>query len=218
MEEPKVDKMLDKANPDAELSDKDQMQVDQYIQVLTELLHSPKSRDSVTDTLTASPDPFDSVPLAAMKTNDMGVNLMKQSGVDVHFGIQLAASTFLISDLLHLGYAAAGWEQLDQQEMADIYEDTVQMVIERGLEDGSIDPIQLQLETEPLMTENQRAGGNALGQQGGVPEELQQGAMIEQHTNKKMRQSDSMRAKTDSLKAQKGAKQGMTQQALGGPQ
>lgn len=218
MEEPKVDKMLDKANPDAELSDKDQMQVDQYTQVLTELLHSPKSRDSVTDTLTASPDPFDSVPLAAMKTNDMGVNLMKQSGVDVHFGIQLAASTFLISDLLHLGYAAAGWEQLDEQEMADIYEDTVQMVIERGLEDGSIDPIQLQLETEPLMTENQKAGGNALGQQGGVPEELQQGAMVEQHTNQKIRQSDSMRAKTDSLQAQKGAKQDMTQQALGGPQ
>jgi hypothetical protein len=218
MEDPKVDKYTDKAQPGQEVSEKDSKAVANYVQVLTELLHSPKSRDSVTDTLTSAQDPFLVIPQTAMSTNDMGVNLMKQSGIEVPFGIQLAASTYLISDLIHLGYAAAGWEQLEEEDIASIYEDTIQMVIERGLEDGSIDPIQLQLEVEPMLDENQRAGGDALAQQTGLGNEPSQGAMVNQHVDSKMREKEGQMAKEQALGNQQKMQSASNEQALqGGP-
>lgn len=213
-EDPKVDKYTDK-QPDAELSAQDQSSVDQYIQVLTELLHSPKSSDSVVGILTASPDPFDSVPQAAVSVNDMGVNMMKQSGIDVHFGIQLAASSFLITDLIDLGYAAAGWEELTDEDIAGIYEDTLQIVIKRGLDDGSIDPIQLQLEVEPMMDENQMAGGKHLQAQAGLEDAPSKGAMVDQHTQGKVRQREGEIVKEQALKRKQ---ESQPQQALQGGQ
>jgi hypothetical protein len=218
--DPKVDKYTEGATgtPDPEMEKK----ANQYKQVLTELLHSPKSRDSVTATLTSSPDPFDSVPTAAVATNDMGVNLMKQSGHDVDFGVQLMTSDFLITELIHLGYAAAGWEELTEEDFAGIYEDTIQTVIERGLADGSIDPIQLQLEIEPLLDENQMAGGKHLQKQAGLEDGPSQGAMVDQQVQGKVRQKEGQMAKQQALSKQKEsqgqAPQAMPQQALQGAQ
>lgn len=207
MEDPKVDKYVQEVGEDGapELSPEQQRSVDAYIQVLTELLHSPKSRDSVVATLTASPDPFDCVPTAAVATNDMGVNLMKQAGQDAHFGIQLGASHFLITELIHLGYAAAGWEDLTEDEFNGIYEDSLQMVIERGLADGSIDPIQLQLETEPLLDENQRAGAKAFQQEAGLEDEPSQAAMVDQQVSSAVRQKEGQIAKKQAVDRKKEA-------------
>lgn len=219
MEDPKVDKYVQNVTEEGgpEVSSKDKAMVDKYVQVLTELIHSPKSRDSVVNTITSAPDPFDVVPQAAVSTNDMGVSLMKQNGTEIGFGIQLSASTFLITELIHLGYAAAGWEDLSEEEFAGIYEDTIQMVIERGLADGSIDPIQLQLEVEPLLDENQRAGAKAFQQEAGVADEPSQAAMVDQQVSGAVRQKEGQMTKQQALSRQKEA-QTQPQQALQGGQ
>ena len=175
-------------------------QVEGYISVLNELLHSEKSRDSVTDVLTSNPDPFMTLPQAAVSTNDMGVNLMQQSGVKVSFATQLAASTYLIEDLIHLGYAAAGWENLSEEDIAALYEDTLQIVIERGLADGSIDPIQLQLDVEPLMDEDMQRAGQHFADQEGLGSEPSNQAMVGQYANVQEQ-------KTAQTQAKSGAKQ-----------
>lgn len=215
MEDPKVDKYMEGVPSGAEGEEgeaqdpKMKSKVDAYVSVLTELLHSPKSRDSVTDVLMKDSDPFNTVPQLAVSVNDMGVNLMKQSNVEVPFSVQLAASTYLIEDLIHLGYAAAGWDQLDDTDIAGIYEDTLQIVIERGLKDGSIDPIQLQMETEPMLNENQKAAGQYGAQEAGLDSAPSQGAMIDQHTKGKLRQAEGRQAKKTAVNAQTAQSQAM---------
>lgn len=179
-----------------------QKKVDGYSTIITKLLHSEKTRDKVVDMIKSSTDPFAAVPQAAMTVNDMAVNMMEQSGKQVDFGVQIAASPILIGDLLELGVATKQWEPVDEGETEAIMEDTFQMAIERGLEDGSIDPIQLQAEIEPLMNEDQKRFGATVGKEAGTPIQPNQNAIIDQIANDKVRKNEARNAKKAALKKQ----------------
>jgi len=189
-------------------------QIQSFTSVIMELLHSPKSRDSVTDVLMSNEDPFVTVPMVVLQTNDMAVNLMKQKGVEVPFNIQLAASAALLEDVIHLGYAAVKWEELTEEDIAALYEDVLQAAIERGLSDGSIDPIQLQLEVEPLMDEDQKRAGTRFKEDAELGDEPSQGAMVNQHVGSKMRKQEALNAQRQNK--DKAALQGQMKPQQGG--
>jgi len=185
-----------------QVDDRTKGQVEDYVSILMHLIHGEETRATVMEILTGDPkspsDPFMGVPQAAVSVNDMGVNLMKQSGAGVSFTVQLGASVFLINDLIELGYAAGLWEKQDEQETAALFEDSMQIVIERGLADGSIDPIQLQLDTESLMSEDQRRAGDSLAAASGMESKPSQQAMTQQYADEQVRKVKQSASKASS--------------------
>jgi len=198
-----------------EVDPKMKKQIDSYTSVLMNLLHGEKTRNHTEEMIKASKDPFIAIPNTAVSVNDMGVNLMEQSGVEVPFGVQLASSEYLLGDIVELGMAMGQWQEIPEEELKGIYEDTLEIVIERGLKDGTIDPIQLQLDVEPLMDEDQARAGNALRQQTGTPESPSNQAMVEQYSNAKANRASQLQAKSG---AKQKAIQGrqVANKALGG--
>jgi len=175
-----------------------------YETVLKNIIHGEETRDDVIEMLTSVPDPLVSMPQAAMTINDMGVATMKQGGVNVSQEVQMVASGFLLDDLSMLGEATQTFT-MGEEEMAAVMEDTFQIYVERGLEDGSIDPIQLQLETEKLMSKEQIAAGVTMGQ-GKVPQKPNQQAATAQYTQGQVKKAEE-NIKGQQLKKEAVAKQ-----------
>lgn len=219
---PPVERIVPEDNsnrPDQEL-DQDQMkakdEIEKYNTVLMTLLHSEKTRDKVMDILSSGQgDIFTSVPQAAVTVNDMGVNLMGQSGGVVSPGTQLGSSQYLIEDLIQLGMAKGLWEEPTEEELLGLVEDTIQIVIERGLADGSIDPIQLQLEVEPLMNEDQKRVGVMMQEEQSMASEPSQEAVVDQYVNSQMTKAAERQVKRDAMAAAKNTKVNQRQAGIG---
>jgi len=194
--------------PGQEVDPKMKGQVDNYVSVLMNLLHNEKTSDDVMGMLGTNGDIFEGVPNAAVAINDMGVNLMSQGGEEISFAVQLGASVFLMGDLIELGYAAGLWEQPTEEEIAAVYEDTLQVVIERGLADGSIDPIQLQVDAEGMMSEDQKRAGDGFAQAKGMGGEPSQQAMTQQYADRQVNKQKQKQAKTGTQQTALAGRQG----------
>lgn len=153
-------------------------QMEGYKTVLSKLMHSKEMRSQTMDMLKAGP-PEVAVPQAALQINSNAERLMQQKGLRLTSEVKLAGATFLVGDLIELGNAGRIWENpVDEEESKMIFQDTLQDYIQTGLEDGSIDPIQLQQDTEPLLNDQQRQVGSQIAQQEGVPMEVNQNQMM----------------------------------------
>lgn len=169
--------------------------VDHYVTVLMNELHGPETRDEVLDILKSSDDPYITIPQAALAVNDMAAMKVQQAGGRLDLNTQFQASQYLVSDLMEIGNAF-GLFKVDQKDFGDLLEDSLQGYIERGLEDGSIDPIELQLTAEGFMTQNQKVGGHYLAQEHGMPYEPQQQqviAQVERSTARRVKSEESAR-------------------------
>ena len=174
--------------------------ISNYSSVLMNLIHNEKTAQEVMAMLTGDPespsDPFITVPQAALNINDMAVNLMKQSGHDITLDLQIASSIYLVSDLIELGIASDLWADLSEEDIGGVFEDFLQLVIERGLKDGSIDPIQLQLEAEQFMPEDMKKASLEEAEMRGMGSEPSQQAMTQQYANQQVNKERQGAAKT----------------------
>jgi len=93
-----------------------------YSIVLMKFLHGPKTRDMIMDILKSSQEPFDTVPEAMNKLNDIASKTAEQGCQNISQDVQLAASVFLFSDLVDLG-EAAGIFQVPEEERIELYQD-----------------------------------------------------------------------------------------------
>ena len=158
---------------------KKQDKVDSYVVALMNELHGSETRDDVLDILKNGKDPYIGIPEAAMAVNDAAVAKFEQNGVKVDLNTQFNASQFLINDLMEIG-SKFGFFEVTQDDFAPLLEDSLQTYVERGLKDGTIDPVELQLTAEKFTTENQRIAGLYHGQENGVPPAPQQQQIIYQ--------------------------------------
>ncbi len=145
--------------------------VDRYVGLLSKLLHSPDTRDMVSQML-AQGDPMMTIPETALTVNDQAEMMYKQNGQKPDLDTLAAGSQFLINDLVEIGNAGGlfNLDLSDDELSMKLLKDTMQPYIQKGLKDGSIDPVELQKKVEPLMKE---AGnydqGMMLAEQGGIP-------------------------------------------------
>ncbi len=153
--------------------------IDSYVVALMNELHGSETRDDVLDILKNGKDPYIGIPEAAMAVNDAAVAKFEQNGVEVDLNTQFNASAYLVNDLMELG-SKFGFFEVTQDDFAPLLEDSLQTYIERGLKNGTIDPIELQLTAEKFTSENQRIAGLYYGQKNGVPPALQQQQIIHQ--------------------------------------
>ena len=120
--------------------------------------------------------------MAALKINEQASALMEQKGLRMTDDIKLACSIFLVSDLAEVGNAGAEWEDpVDEEEIKLIYQDTLQDYIHQGLKNGTIDPVELQQSTEPLLSKQQQQLGSQAAERSGVPLAPTQQQMMASH-------------------------------------
>lgn len=192
----------------ASLDPKTQQKVESYVSVLMNELHSPDTRDDVLEILKSSKDPYMTVPQAAMTINDQAQSKITKQGGRVDTNTMFLASQYLVSDLMEIGNTF-GVFKVGQEDFKELYQDSLQMYIQRGLKDKSIDPIELQTTAEKFMTDNEKIGGHYLAEKQGLPFEpqtTQMMAQVEQKTTAKVQAQEADRRSQE-------AKQQMDQQA-----
>ena len=103
-----------------------------YQTVLSNLMHGKENRSNVIDLLSGYSDPELAVPATALVLSDQSKKMIDQKIPDE---LIIGTSAFLVEDLFMLGVAAGLWENPGEEEIKNIYQDTVQDYIQRGLHD-----------------------------------------------------------------------------------
>lgn len=189
--------------------------IDSYVVALMNELHGSETRDDVLDILKNGKDPYIGIPEAAMVVNDAAVAKFEQNGVNVDLNTQFNASLYLVNDLMEIG-SKFGFFEVTQDDFAPLLEDSLQTYIERGLKNGTIDPIELQLTAEKFTTENQRIAGLYYGQENGVPPAPQQQQIIHQLQQNAAREATEKERKKQAIALQQQQQQLMAQAQQGG--
>lgn len=149
-----------------------QGQVDSVVAGLMRITHGKETRNSILEQLKTGP-PETSIPTTMM----MVVSLFEQGASSknktIPQDVKVASYVTLVLDLIELSNAA-GLSKInleDQNAVSIILENSLKKYIEKGLKDGTIDPIALQKQIEPLMSPEQKAVGQSAAQKTGIPME-----------------------------------------------
>ena len=181
-----------------------QRELDVYNTSTMQLIHSQETRGPVVDMLKSAPIE-QSVPSTALYINEQLESKMKPST-----DVVLANSVTLVSDLLELSEAAGISAVPDEAGIKNIYQDTLQSYIEKGIKGKTIDPVELQKSVEPLMNKEQRAMGMQGANQGSLP-----GAPTNEMASQKMVE-DAVAKEQAKAKEHQGLMQGLAENAVPG--
>ena len=144
--------------------------MEDYQTVMMQVLHAPETRDGVVDMLSSAPA-AQSVPATTLQINDMVESkVAKSSGQPVDAAVKVAGAVYVVQDLVEMGNQGGFWEQeVGEEEMGFLLEESMKQYIHRGLADGSIDPVELQQSIEPMMNDTQMEVGGMIAQEAGLP-------------------------------------------------
>lgn len=140
-----------------------------YIGGLMKMLHSKKTAP-VIDEMLQSGDPAQTIPEIALMVNQQMETEISKKSAPPSLETLLQAGVYLVSDLIEIGNAGGFFDIRDEQQVQPILQNTLQTYIERGLKNGTVDPIELQAKVEPLMSEESRNIAMQAAQKGGLPE------------------------------------------------
>lgn len=160
-----------------------QREIEAYISGLSKMLHGKETRNQVLSML-KSAEPQIAIPQTALTVNMQMEQAISSKGKKPSLDVLAAAAQFLVGDLLEIGNAAGIFNIQDEQQIGAILTDTMQQYIEKGLKDGSIDPIELQQKAEPLMDEEHRALGMEAAKRTGIPLEPDQNTAMQAYGRK----------------------------------
>jgi hypothetical protein len=106
--------------------------------------------------------PEQSLPFTALQVNSLVEGGVKEKqGSDIDTTVKVAGAIYLVADLIEIGNASAGWG-ITEEQATPLLQETMKQYIHQGIRDGSIDPVALQQDTEPLLNEAQRDVGMQL--------------------------------------------------------
>jgi len=158
-----------------------------YLTGLMKMLHSKETSKDVVGMLGSAP-PETSVPETALQVFQMfDGEIQKGSKEETPLQTKLHGAVYLIQDLIEIGNSAGVWDQevIAEESFGEYLKTFLQTYIQKGLEDGSVDPVELQEAVEPLMDEQQKADGMSAGAALGVPEGAGIDTAMETYASKK---------------------------------
>jgi hypothetical protein len=156
-----------------------------YVSGLMKMLHAKETSPAVVKMLSSAP-PEQSIPQTALTINQNFEQQLK--GKKPSLETSLVGGVYLVKDLILIGNTAKVFN-VPEEGLGPILKTTMQKYVEAGLKDGSIDPIELQKKTEPLMTEEQRAQGLSHGEKLGIPQEPGTRQAMETYASQRVRKS-----------------------------
>lgn len=151
---------VDKLIQGQEVDEETQHQMDAYIMTLMNIVHSDQTGNSMVELLKAGP-PEQSVPQASLEANAIVEKALKGKGIEPKDEVKMAGAMYLAADLTELGNSSGAWEQPveDPQAVIGYFQSTLQKYVHKGIKEGTIDPVELQAQTEPMLNEQQLAVG-----------------------------------------------------------
>lgn len=147
-----------------QLSRKDQA----YIGGLMKMLHSKETSSTIDEMLQAGP-PEQTIPEISMMVSRQMEDAVSKKATKPELETILKGGIYLVSDLIEIGNAGGFFQIESEEQVQPIMQATFQKYIETGLEDGSIDPIELQAKVEPLLNEQQIQVGSEAASGSGIP-------------------------------------------------
>jgi len=163
-----------------------EQEVQSYVMGLSKILHGQKTQPQVISMLKSGGEPEKLIPQVALMINDQMEQAVKGKGKKPSLEVLVAASQFLVGDLIEMGNAVGTFQIESEEQVAPILKNTMQMYIEKGLKDGSLDPIELQKKVEPLMTEEHKSLGIEATKRSGLPEAPGQLTAMEAYARQRM--------------------------------
>ena len=185
-ETPQVPKGNPQAPEEQQIDPKVEREVQAYVMGLSKMLHGKKTQPQVVQMLKSGGPPEQLVPQVALLVNDQMESAVKQKGQKPSLEVLLGAAQFLVGDLVEMGNALGVFQVETEEQVAPILQNTMQTYIEKGLKDGSIDPIELQQKVEPLMPEDMRQKALGIAEANGLPAEPNQMTAMEAYAQKRM--------------------------------
>lgn len=169
-----------------QLDPKVEKEVQAYTMGLSKMLHSKKTQPQVVQMLKSGGDPETLVPQIALLINDQMETAVKQKGQKPSLEVLLGAAQFLVGDLIEMGNAMGIFQIETEEQIGPILQNTMQKYIEKGLKDGSVDPIELQQKVEPMMPEDMRQKALGIAEAEGIPSAPNQLTAMEAYAQKRM--------------------------------
>ena len=148
-----------------------------YLTGLSKMLHGRDTSGQVIEILKSAP-PDQSIPQAALTVNSQMEGAVREAGQEPSLEVLLNAGIFLVNDLVEMGNAA-GIFQLEGEAIGPILQSTLKQYIEKGLAEGTIDPVELQEKVGPLMDEEHTALGTEAAALSGIPQEPNEGTAMQ---------------------------------------
>lgn len=193
-------------------------EMDNYVTSIMYVMHNPKTADSVVNMLAAAP-PEQSIPETALYLNGMvEKSFASKRSAPVSTEVKLAGAAYAVADLAELGNVSGVWDkEVAQEEIQPLLSSTVKKYVKKGLADKTIDPIQLQKETESLLTDEQKQMGLSFAEGLGMPAEPTAGMAMDTYAQKKTAPLQEENAQLKSLiQQQKQAEMQQQQSKQGG--
>lgn len=176
---------VEQPQEDQKLDPKIEKEMQSYIMGLSKILHGQKTQPQVVQMLKSGGDPEKLVPQVALLVNDQMEQAVTGKGKKPSLETLVGASQFLVGDLIEMGNAMGIFQVETPEQVEPILKNTMQAYIEKGLKDGSLDPIELQQKVEPLMSEEHRALGMEAAKRSGVPEAPSQMTAMEAYARQR---------------------------------
>lgn len=169
-----------------EISPETQKDITAYTTGLSRMLHGPDTQPNVMSML-ESGEPEQVIPQVALTVNAQMEEAVRQKGKPPTLEVLLNASAFLVGDLIEMGNAAGIFQIESEEQVQPILQGTLQMYIEKGLADGTIDPVELQTAIEPLMSDEHKELGLRGGEMSGIPATANEQTALNAHGAKERR-------------------------------
>ena len=159
-----------------------------YLNGLVKLMHSKKTAPAIEDML-ESWEPEKSIPLTALKVNEMMEQEARKGGKPPSLELLFSSAIVVVSDLVAIGNAKGIFEVVEEEHVAAILQATIQQYVEKGLEEGTIDPVELQQKAEAMMTPEDREAGINMGATDGIPTSPNEHTAMEVYADRKVRKA-----------------------------
>jgi hypothetical protein len=159
-----------------------------YVNALMKMLHDKQMSPQVVKMLSAG-EPQDTIPKTALMLHDMLEKKVRERGKPPSLDTLFVAGTYLVSDLIEIGNAAGVFDLQTEEETQPIVQSVFQKYIQKGLKDGTIDPVELQTKVEGLLSPEDKVGGLQIAKQVGLPPEPDQHTAMEVYANKRVKQA-----------------------------
>lgn len=165
-----IEKAAKAMGKDPQISKQMQGEIDIYISTAMNVMYNDETNPELVALLKSSP-PETSVPHAVNQISDMIDGAIKKDGRKVDPSVKMAGMMYITSDLIELGNASKAFDKplTMEKDFQPLLQSSLQKVIYAGLRDGSIDPVELQAQTEPLLNEQQTAVGFEAAKSLGLP-------------------------------------------------
>lgn len=172
------------------ISPKKLQQVETVTAMMMKLIHSKESSQAAIGMLKADPDPAKAIPIAANRLLGVVEKKFKQRRSTIPNDVKVASIQYAVADLALLGNKAKLWDrEVTKEELGPILKDTMQQYIQRGIKSGDINPVELQREVEPLMSDEQKAVANKYGQEAGIAPKPTATMAAEDYKNKEVQKA-----------------------------